>query len=313
MALFLVYATYFHKMKYEKEYDYMESLGVLSDLSNLILFAYILYFLYFEIRQILFHRMNYLSSFWNMIDLTSLLLNLFIQLIDFANLDESWYVTFAGMAVLFVWLKLFYFGRIFSSTATIIRIVIEITYDMKYFLLVLLLSIAAFGNWFYILARNNKEYPDFAGNSFLNSFLYSYIQALGQFDTTVFVGTDKHMYFCIFFLNTMISMIVMLNMLVAIMGDTFDRVMDTAESSMYKELAATMYENEMIMNRKRIFGDAKYIIIIQEEKAEESDLGWEGKIKYLKGFLYKQTVEQDKILKDIEKELSKTYHKAILQ
>ena len=174
---------------------------------------------------------------------------------------------------------------------------------MKYFLGVLLLSIGAFGNWFYILARNNTEYPDFAGSSFLNSFLYSYIQALGQFDTTVFVGTDKHLYFTIFFLNTMISMIVMLNMLVAIMGDTFDRVMDTAESSMYRELAATMYENEMIMNRKRIFGDAKYIIVIQEEKAEESDIGWEGKIKYLKNFLSRQSFEQTKILKDIEKEI----------
>ena len=93
MALFLVYVTYFHKMKYEMGYDYMQSFGVLSDLSNLILLVYILYFLYFEIRQLLFHKMNYLSSFWNMIDMTSLLLNLFIQIIDLANLEESTYIT----------------------------------------------------------------------------------------------------------------------------------------------------------------------------------------------------------------------------
>ena len=258
MILFLLYATYFHKIKYDNKYNFMESFGVLNDITNIILLFYIIYFLYFEIRQILFHRLNYFSSIWNIFDLTSLLMNLAIQVLDLANLPEESLRTITGIAVLLVWLKLFYFGRIFFSTASIIRIIIEITYDMKFFLGVLLLSIAAFGNCFYILQRNNVDNPTFAGDTWLKAFLYSYIQALGQFDTSVFTGIDKHLYFTIFFLNTIISMIVMLNMLVAIMGDTFDRVIETAESSMYRELASAMIENEMIVNRHRIFGDAKY-------------------------------------------------------
>ena len=303
MILFLLYATYFHKIKYDNNYDFMESFGVLNDITNIILLFYIIYFLYFEIRQILFHRLNYFSSVWNIFDLTSLLMNLAIQILDLANLSEEDLITITGIAVLLVWLKLFYFGRIFFSTASIIRIIIEITYDMKFFLGVLLLSIAAFGNCFYILQRNHVDNPTFAGNTWLKAFLYSYIQALGQFDTSIFTGTDKHLYFTIFFLNTIISMIVMLNMLVAIMGDTFDRVIETAESSMYRELASAMIENEMIVNRHRIFGDAKYIIIIQEERADELDIGWEGRINHIKNFIYRQSYAQSKILKEIEKDM----------
>ena len=61
---------------------------------------------------------------------------------------------------------------------------------MRYFLLLLLISIAAFSNGFFILARN-AEGDMFTGNNMFRSFLYSYRQALGDFDTDGFDQDDK--------------------------------------------------------------------------------------------------------------------------
>lgn len=105
-----------------------------------------IYFSYFEIRQIMFHKFAYFLSFWNLVDLITLLLNTAVVISDVSGIDERDYITLSGVAVLFVWLKLFYFGRIFISTAAMIRMIIEITYDMRWFLLIFLLAVAAFGN-----------------------------------------------------------------------------------------------------------------------------------------------------------------------
>ena len=50
------------------------------------------------------------------------------------------------MISLIIWLKLLYFLRIFKSTGYYIRTIIEVIMDIKYFLLMLLLTIVAFGD-----------------------------------------------------------------------------------------------------------------------------------------------------------------------
>ncbi len=47
---------------------------------------------------------------------------------------------------LIIWLKLLYFLRIFKNTGYYIRTIIEVIVDIKYFLLMLLLTIVAFGD-----------------------------------------------------------------------------------------------------------------------------------------------------------------------
>ena len=239
-----------------------------------------------------------------MIDLTSLIFNLVILIADLAGMYSKDVTTWMGIAVLLVWLKLFYFGRIFYSTAAMIRMVIEIAYDMKYFLLILLLTVTGFGNAYFILASSNlTDGVYFTGDTFWRAFIYAYNQSLGSFDTSAYAGTDKHLLFTIWWLNTMIVLIIMLNLLIAIMGDTFDRVQETSENNMLKELASIMVENEMLINRHRMFGEAKYIIIIQEEKADESEVSWEGKLQYLKKYMDKTVIDQSKLLKSLEKEI----------
>lgn len=173
---------------------------------------------------------------------------------------------------------------------------------MRWFLLVFLLAVSGFGNFFFIMARNTEVL--FTGGTYWRAFIYSYTLGLGEFDTDAFdEERDGHYLYFIWFLNTMIILIIMLNMLIAIMGDTFDRVQDTSENNMLQELANIMCENENLINRKSIFGDAKYIIIIQSEKAEEAEVSWDGRLQYLKKSMDMAVHEQNKILRDLEKHI----------
>jgi hypothetical protein len=78
------------------------------------------------------------------------------------------------------------------------------------------------------------------------------------------------------FMHTVISMFILLNVIVSIMGDSFNRVQSTAENNMWKEFAGIMVENERLMNRDTSFKNAKYIIVIKQEQADDEEDNWDG-------------------------------------
>jgi len=141
-----------------------------------------------------------------------------------------------AFAVILMWMKLFYFGRIFLKTATTVTMVIEITKDMKYFMIFLLIAIAGYGNCYLILSRNYIGEESFSGGTYLLSFIYAYRQAMGEFNTDGFVNTDKYYLYALWFMNVIMTLIVLLNLLIAIMSDTFDRIRESLDNNMYKEL-----------------------------------------------------------------------------
>mmetsp|Transcript_24427 Transcript_24427/g.24008 ORF Transcript_24427/g.24008 Transcript_24427/m.24008 type:complete len:85 (+) Transcript_24427:2512-2766(+) len=60
-----------------------------------------------------------------------------------------------SMISLFIWLKMLYFLRIFESTGYLIMIIIKVIIDMKFFLMILLLTILAFADSFYQINTSN--------------------------------------------------------------------------------------------------------------------------------------------------------------
>lgn len=129
---------------------------------------------------------------------------------------------------------------------------------------------------------------------------------MGDFSVDGFEFRDLILTYSLWFLNTLIILIVFLNMLLAIMGDTFDRVQETVENNMIRELVGMMVENANLVNRKRLFKKSKYIFVIQEEKAEESQISWEGRLKTLKKYMNRSVDTQNKLLKSLETKFVET-------
>jgi hypothetical protein len=116
------------------------------------------------------------------------------------------------------------------------------------------------------------------------ALIYSFRVGLGDFATDgyEFVWGDPWLWI-IFLLCAIIIQIILLNLLIALMGDTYDKVTELGEQSMLKEMCAMISENEFVLNRERTFKNSKHIIVARVEKAESaSSAGWEGKVGALK-------------------------------
>ncbi len=56
-----------------------------------------------------------------------------------------------------MWIKFLQALRIFKSTGYLIRMIVEVIYDMGIFLFILLVTLCAFGDTFLRLSLGNKE------------------------------------------------------------------------------------------------------------------------------------------------------------
>ena len=148
-----------------------------------------------------------------------------------------------------------------------------------------------FGNAILILSegREEKLYKDYFSNAYMNVVLNQYELSLGEFDTEdrfipASAGGDTIAWIT-FIGATMITQIMFLNMLIAIMGDTFERVTEAKEQSALAEkiriLADYVYvvpyesEGNKTMN--------KFLFAMRPKTLGSDEMGsWEGTATMLK-------------------------------
>jgi len=100
--------------------------------------------------------------------------------------------------------------------------IIEVMYDMRFFLLILLVSIAAFSDTFLAISMVNTTTLRFT-DGFVDSNIYTYRMILGDMSTDF----GEHATFIAWFffcLCTLFNMIIVLNLLIAIISESFGRV-----------------------------------------------------------------------------------------
>jgi hypothetical protein len=107
-------------------------------------------------------------------------------------------------------------------------------------------------------------------------------------------------------LNTLISLVILLNLVVALLGDTFSRVNEGARKIGIQEKARMMCENAFILNRWLIWRRAKYLIVIEQEAKSGQSGEWEGNINKLKSFLEETSNKHTIELKKIDAKLEDT-------
>ena len=121
--------------------------------------------------------------------------------------------------------------------------------------------------------------------------MYGYSESLAPATNTAFNDDFQYtsLLWTLWIMHVIICFIIILNLLVSLMGDTFDWVQETLTNTRYKELCKLISENEHLFPWWLFFGSAKYIIIVSEEKADETEDSWEGKMKLLKAKMEKSS------------------------
>lgn len=90
----------------------------------------------------------------------------------------------AAIALFFLWLKFFYFLRIFEPTEKFIRMISAILYDSQTFLLIYVIANLIFANVFYMLdgasrLHKHASFERATGDGFWETALYTFLTVSG--------------------------------------------------------------------------------------------------------------------------------------
>ena len=166
-----------------------------------------------------------------------------------------------------------------KSTRVLLRIVIEIVKDMIPFMLFVVATTIAVT----LLFTSAKPQDSLNDETFTDYLMHVYRLDFGDFDLDGYSALDT----AIFILAVLIVPLVLLNMLIAIMGDTFDRVKEEQGRRDLQEMAGLVYRYEVIAQTlclKRKKNANKYIFLSEDVKFEGSEAidVWQGRIKGIK-------------------------------
>ena len=112
-------------------------------------------FLILEIIQLKNCGISYFFDMWNILDISSLVLNSVYVSGEVLNIipHEDLQI-YGAVAVFLMWIKLFYWMRLFKPFSAFIRMISEILKDIQVFMVMLIISLGAFANVIYILNLN---------------------------------------------------------------------------------------------------------------------------------------------------------------
>ena len=120
-----------------------------------------IFFTRIELVQAFQLKGEYFMDYWNCIDFTSMVLNgaytIFILCTVFSNklvLEEGNYRTLGSLVAFLMWIKVFYWMRLFNTPAYFINLITQTISDIRIFALLVFIIICAFANFFYILNMN---------------------------------------------------------------------------------------------------------------------------------------------------------------
>ena len=175
-------------------------------------------------------KLQYFSDVFNWIDLTGLLMTLLITvmtLMDEPCIAVETLRLFAAIASCLLITKFYDWLRLFEGTAFYILLVEYTLRDIRAFLILLVVALFAFGLPMSMLNLNREDgnaLIEPAFNFWLLDALYNqYLLTLGEFVNIEKMDGQSNDMVVLGFFNaaTFFTQITMLNMLIAVMGDSF--------------------------------------------------------------------------------------------
>ena len=170
--------------------------------------------------------------------------------------------------------------RLFDNTSFYVTLIVRTFADIKYFLFILLLLLVYIGNAMYMLHLNANpaiENSDIIipvfGNSLIDSTLNQFNLMIGEYNTDGFKDhVSPQLCYALFIITVVISQITFLNMLIAIMSDTFEKVIEQRPTFSLKNKLMILADMECVINAKEEDDDSKvFLYVIMPQKNEEDE------------------------------------------
>ena len=164
--------------------------------------------------------------------------------------QEVYFWNIQMFTALCVWFRFLLYLRTIKRFSWLIRMITETVSDMKIFLVVFFIGAIAFADAFVSIAEKiriksgdakdeSEDYYDSYFEAYVDAFKTSFTAALGDFTLMGIENYDNLDWF-VFILLCIFNIIVLLNLLIAIISETFTKISDTQTEHRYKEKTSQM-------------------------------------------------------------------------
>ena len=271
----------------------------------------------------------HVKDFWNSLDVISLFsifaayslraLEWIFGAVGFLQGDGKttfyWSTTLMAVALPVTYLNTLYYMQGFDESGGLVRMIIGIIQNVRYFVMILSVCMMGFAAGFFILFEGQDGHDgDMSYRSPAMSLLYSYEIMLAGFTLSDIDGSSNAVVTSILFIAfTLFINIVMLNLLIAIMGDIFDRIQENAKAEFIFARAQIILEFEAVLSKSDRANTAWFptwlqvlVPTLENDEVDEGD--WVGRVRALKNsvkYVKEQLEESEKMRKEERKENEK--------
>jgi len=286
---------------------------------EVITFVLTIFFFAYELVGLAYSGIKeYLNDIYNYIDISSNILLIVTILCTWGGLEGLGRDWLFSVTLLFHYTKWFLFFRVFDQTRKLIRICVEIIRDIRSFVMLLVFVIVGFSIMFFQFDNGEVDYP--------HRLLKVYEMLYGAFETSEL--SDSQIFY--FVVVMAILAVILLNLLVAIMGDTYQGVQAKAlltdskervglilEAIIMRRVADNFCKKRQKKERKRFTSKLsylretakQYLFYVQPSTGEETEDGtifgeWETRANLIKKIVQNevrsQANDQAKQIKEME-------------
>ena len=177
----------------------------------------------------------------------------------------------SALAFLLLGFRSIYFLRMFRSTAKFVMVIESVFSDLSVFGFIFLLMVFMFSIPFALLSKGAGDNM-YADKEFLRSSESVYLAGIGEYGTFMDgFETDPNAWFTrpLFLLTTMVIQVMMLNLIIGIIGATYERVISRDEEALYC-LRARLIEGNLFLVADQSVGAtaltkyAPYLMLVRE-------------------------------------------------
>ncbi|GMH58853.1 hypothetical protein TL16_g02702 [Triparma laevis f. inornata] len=232
----------------------------------------------------------HITEFWNTVDaisLVSICAAYVCKVIEWCTGATSlyWSTSFMAIALPATYLNILYYMQGFDGHGPLVRIIIGCVKGVRAPGIIFTICIAGFAASFFILFEGRGESTHATPST---SFLFTYTVMLGGFGVDDIHGSENtYVTATLLVMFTIFTYIVMLNVLISVLSDDFDRIQENGKAEFTFARAETILEFETMLNEDdrsnpELFPTWLQVLVPTLESDNADEFEWAGRVRELK-------------------------------
>ncbi|CDW74716.1 wd-40 repeat protein [Stylonychia lemnae] len=248
----------------------------------------LIYFLIYEVQQVIIQRGNYFDDGWNYFDFSHIASFTVYCILDFTAENQDNLILIKILVIILSFMKLFFFLRIYDGFSFLVQMMGGVFKDIKYFLSFFLIMILQFGMIFLVLFKADSI-EEYNGVNYFAYFLMAFRISSGDFNVDNYQKQGEILVifsWIIWLIAVMTLNIVFMNFIIAVISESYERVMQKLVAESFKVKAHMIVEREQLFTQNELTQQEhfpNFIVVRRPINNDANEAGeWQGFIKDLK-------------------------------